>query len=153
MEGLVTPQLNTVAGTAQASSTSLPVPAEDAWGLTAADDGNRSSGGSGGGRWASDVDTTWLSQQTKGYSGADLSSLVRNAAMVALREEEEEGGQARGYERTVPGGGSNTGGSSGRGVLVLARRHFEAALANTQPSSGPEAVARHETWARQWHVS
>lgn len=106
--------------------------------------------GGGGGRWARDVNVAWLSQQTKGYSGADLSSLVRNAAMVALREEGESA--AEGAVRL--GSTSAAGGSVGRsGLLVLARRHFEAALASTEPSSGPEAVAKHERWARQWHVA
>ncbi len=113
-------------------------------------------GGSGGGRWASDVDTEWLSQRTNGYSGADLSSLVRNAAMVALREEGEGqgggGGEARRCRESGPRGGS--GAAGGRtGALVLARRHFETALASTQPSSAPETVAKHERWARQWRVS
>lgn len=102
-------------------------------------------GGGGGGKWARDVDIAWLSQQTKGYSGADLSSLVRNAALVALREERERA--AEGAVRPA-----STAGGRG-GLLVLARRHFETALASTEPSSGPEAVAKHERWARQWHVA
>lgn len=109
-------------------------------------DGSGRTGG-GGGRWARDVDVAWLSQQTKGFSGADLSSLVRNAAMVALREEGE--GVAKVAARQVTAGGS----AGGRGLLMLARRHFETALASTEPSSGPEAVAKHERWARQWHVA
>lgn len=118
-------------------------------------DTNGTSGGSGGGgdggggRWARDVDVTWLSQETRGYSGADLSSLVRNAAMVALREEGERAAGGAGRPASSAGGES----VGGRGVLVLARRHFETALASTEPSSGPEAVAKHERWARQWHVA
>ncbi|CAM9442051.1 unnamed protein product [Pylaiella littoralis] len=115
----------------------------------------------GGGRWASDVDLTWLSQQTKGYSGADLSSLVRNTAMIALLEEREgsEGGttacQVRVSGRNRVDVDIRAAGRDGGtdGVLVLARRHFNTALASTEPSSGPEAVARHERWARQWHVT
>lgn len=127
----------------------------------------RSGGGRGrtrigGGRWANDVDLTWLSQETKGYSGADLSSLVRNAAMIALREEGEGrkggGGRPVGIRDSVNVASANVS-AAGRddvctnGVLVLARRHFDTALASTEPSSGPEAVAKHERWARQWHVA
>lgn len=114
----------------------------------------------GGGRWASDVDPEWLAQQTQGYSGADLSSLVRNAAMASLLEEEK----GRGGEWFHIGGGTKGGGSSSsncssssssssKGVsLELGRRHFETALMSTEPSSGAEEVAKHETWARQWRV-
>lgn len=102
----------------------------------------------GAARWASDVDTEWLSRETKGYSGADLTSLVRNAAMAALREQDER--------FCYPsGGGGGSGNVDGRSLsqLLLARRHFEAALETTRPSSGAEAIAKHEGWARQWHVA
>lgn len=116
--------------------------------------GVRVEGGRGGGRWASDVDAAWLSCETKGFSGADLSSLVRNAAMVALREEGETGDKRVAAVRPEVGNGSGRRGVGRRArVLVLARRHFETALASTEPSSGPEAVAKHERWARQWHVA
>lgn len=92
-----------------------------------------------------------------------MSSLVRNAAMLALREEGEgQGGggdeERRRRESGPRIGGRAAGGRSGAaggrsGTLVLARRHFETALASTQPSSGPETVAKHERWARQWRVS
>lgn len=109
------------------------------------------SSAAGGGRWARDVDVAWLSQQTKGYSGADLSSLVRNAAMVALREEGERAAGGTAMRAASAVGGSVS--VARNGVLVLERRHFEAALSRTEPSSGPEAVAKHERWARQWHVA
>lgn len=109
------------------------------------------AGGFYGGSWASDVDAAKLSRQTQGYSGADLASLVRNAAMAALQDHEGGGAGEGGCGRSSSGGGSGDGGGSSRGVLVLARRHFETALATTRPSSGSEVVAKHEGWARQWH--
>lgn len=105
-------------------------------------------GDGGGGRWSSDVDVEWLSQETNNYSGADLSSLVRNAAMAALREQVmfvARGENGRGGEDGVAGADLEL-------ELELARRHFEAALESTCPSSGAEAIAKHGGWAQQWHV-
>ncbi|CAM9333019.1 unnamed protein product [Laminaria digitata] len=115
---------------------------------------NNTGDGYRGGRWASDVDMAWLSQQTEGYSGADLSSLVRNAAMASLRAQDDghgEGKEGSGRRRVSLGASGN--GAAAEAFLVLTRRHFETALASTRPSSGPEVVARHESWARQWHVA
>lgn len=134
---------------------------------TCADDGT-SDGGSGGGgdkgdngvmhargKWACDVDTAWLSQQTEGFSGADLSSLMRNAAMAALREQEgveKWDGEGR-WAGTNNASGEKPGTEGTENLLILSRRHFCAAIASTQPSSGPDAVAKHERWARQWRVA
>ena len=106
-------------------------------------------GGAGFARWADDVDEAWLSRQTQGYSGADLNSLVRNAAMAALRDQKKAKG---GEEREIPASFCHGASSSSEVLVMLARRHFEEALASTQPSSGLETVAKHESWARQWHV-
>lgn len=114
--------------------------------------GSSTGDGYRGGRWASDVDTAWLSQQTEGYSGADLSSLVRNAAMASLRAQGDENSEGKEGGRCHVSSGAGDNGAA-TAYLVLARRHFEAALASTRPSSGPEVVARHESWARQWHVA
>lgn len=103
----------------------------------------------GGGRWSSDVDLEWLSQETKDYSGADLSSLVRNAAMAALR------GRVL-FVTRGENGLNGVDGASGADdfelELELTRKNFEAALESTSPSSSAETIARHECWARQWHV-
>lgn len=107
-------------------------------------------GGGNVAKWATDIDEAWLLRKTQGYSGADLTSLVRNATMAALRDHEAdwggtEGGLCVSVDRSALS-------KKGRYLLVLARRHFETALATTQPSSGLETVARHESWARQWHA-
>lgn len=107
-------------------------------------------GGENVAKWATDVDEAWLLRKTQGYSGADLTSLVRNATMAALRDHEVNGGGTEwGHCVSVDRGALS---NMGRGLLVLARRHFETALATTQPSSGVETVASHESWARQWHA-
>ncbi|CAM9512107.1 unnamed protein product [Discosporangium mesarthrocarpum] len=108
--------------------------------------GNWGSGqGAGaGGRWAGDVDLEWLSGRvTEGYSGADLSSLVRNAAMAAFQEVLD--GEGRGGGDGVCGTGIRVG-----VPLEIAQRHFVLALAATGPSSSPEVVRRHESWAQEW---
>lgn len=89
-------------------------------------------------------------RETGGYSGADLSSLVRNAALTALQEREDE---RQGL--CVVDGGVGPGETLQSGPWrpgLLARRHFEAALESTKPSSGPGVIAKHEAWARQWRV-
>lgn len=157
------PAVDSSAGVSTATTAAVPTKDGRGSGSSVHPDRGSSTGGSGsrpvgcgsrGGRWASDVDLLWLSRQTKGYSGADLSSLVRNAAMVALREEGGGGGGGRGGRRgalsSFVGGGRGTGRKEG--VLIITRKHFEAALASTQPSSGTETAAKHERWARQWHV-
>ncbi|CAN0467597.1 unnamed protein product, partial [Ectocarpus sp. 12 AP-2014] len=155
------PAVDSSAGASTETTAAMPTKDERGSGSPVHPDRGSSTGGNGsrpvgggsrGGRWASDVDLLWLSRQTKGYSGADLSSLVRNAAMVALREEGGGGGQGgrRGALSSFVGGGRGTGRKEG--VLIITRKHFEAALASTQPSSGAETAAKHERWARQWHV-
>ena len=138
----------TVAVAAPCASSELPE-----WAKSRHARARGSSTGDGylGGRWASDVDTAWLSQQTEGYSGADLSSLVRNAAMASLRAQGDESSEGKEGGRCHVSSGSDS--DAATAYLVLARRHFETALASTRPSSGPEVVARHESWARQWHVA
>lgn len=107
-------------------------------------------GGGNVAKWATDVDEAWLLRKTQGYSGADLTSLVRNATMAALRDHEADlGGAEWGLCVSVDRSALS---NKGRDQLVLARRHFETALATTQPSSGLETVARHESWAQQWHA-
>lgn len=156
------PAVDSFAGASTATAAAVLTRDERGSGSMAHPDRGSSTGGSGrrpvgggsrGGRWASDVDLLWLSRQTEGYSGADLSSLVRNAAMVALREEGGGGGGGgRGGERMTLFVGGGRGIGRKEGVLIITRKHFEAALASTQPSSGTETVAKHERWARQWHV-
>lgn len=70
--------------------------------------------------------------------------------MASLRAQDDEHSEGRGGRRRVSPDGSDNGAATE--FLVLARRHFETALASTRPSSGPEVVARHESWARQWYV-
>lgn len=121
-----------------------------------AGEGGESTSHGGGGRWAGDVDVEWLSRETEGYSGADLSSLVRNAAMTALQERDEEE-MGRGVGGGMEVGSRSSAGARGRvaelDFLELARRHFQSALESTSPSSGVEAIEKHERWARQWHVT
>ncbi|CAN0339737.1 unnamed protein product, partial [Ectocarpus sp. 12 AP-2014] len=155
------PAVDSSAGASTQTTAAVPTKDERGSGSPVHPDRGSSTGGNGsrpvgggsrGGRWASDVDLLWLSRQTKGYSGADLSSLVRNAAMVALRE--EGGGGCRGGRRGALSSFVGCGRGTGRreGVLIITRKHFEAALASTQPSSGTETAAKHERWARQWHA-
>ena len=67
-----------------------------------------------------------LAKRTEYYTGADLAALVREAAMLALRESIKEGK-----------------------VKPVEIRHFEEALKRVQPSLTPEQVRRYEEMARE----
>jgi transitional endoplasmic reticulum ATPase len=67
-----------------------------------------------------------LAKRTEYYTGADLAALVREAAMLALRESIKEGK-----------------------LKPVEIRHFEEALKRVQPSLTPEQVRRYEEMARE----
>jgi transitional endoplasmic reticulum ATPase len=69
---------------------------------------------------ASDVDLEKLAELTEGYSGADLEALVREAALVALREN--------------------------LNASVVESRHFITALNNIKPSLTPQMIKFYEEW-------
>ncbi len=69
---------------------------------------------------AEDVDLELIAEKTKGYSGADLEYLVREAALFALRDD------------------INT-----RRVYM---RHFEKALRRVKPSITPEMIQLYRMW-------
>ncbi len=67
-----------------------------------------------------------LAKRTEYYTGADLAALVREAAMLALRESVKDGK-----------------------VRPVGIQHFEEALRRVQPSLTPEIVRRYEEMARE----
>ncbi len=67
-----------------------------------------------------------LAKRTEYYTGADLAALVREAAMLALRESVKEGK-----------------------VRSVDIEHFEEALKRVQPSLTPELVRRYDEMARE----
>ena len=69
---------------------------------------------------AEDVDLEYLADITEGYSGADLEHLVREAAMIALRED------------------INT--------RFVRMRHFKEALKKVKPSITLEMVRFYKSW-------
>ncbi len=69
---------------------------------------------------AEDVDLEYLANVTEGYSGADLEHLVREAAMIALRED------------------INT--------RYVEMKHFKEALKKVRPSITPEMVKFYKSW-------
>jgi transitional endoplasmic reticulum ATPase len=69
---------------------------------------------------ASDVDLEKLAELTEGYSGADLEALVREAALVALREN--------------------------LNASVVESRHFITALNIIKPSLTPQMIKFYEEW-------
>lgn len=75
---------------------------------------------------ADDVNIEELAKRTEGYTGADIAALVREAAMLALREVIREGK-----------------------VKPVSMRHFEEALKRVPPSLTPEDIRRYEEMAKR----
>ncbi|MFN7105595.1 MAG: AAA family ATPase, partial [Pyrobaculum sp.] len=75
-----------------------------------------------------DVNLEELAKRTEGYTGADIAALVREAAMLTLRETIKERA-AR--------------------VKPISMRHFEEALKRIQPSLSPEDIKRYEKMAKR----
>jgi len=69
---------------------------------------------------AEDVDLAEIAKRTEGYTGADLEVLVREAGLLALRENID--------------------------IQKVYARHFEEALKKVKPSLTPEIVKFYETW-------
>ncbi|XRB05201.1 cell division control protein 48 [Pycnococcus provasolii] len=68
-----------------------------------------------------DVDMRDVASRSEGFTGADIASLVRQAAMCALDDADE--------------------------VVAVNCKHFHKALALTRPSVDDEDIARYERWA------
>jgi transitional endoplasmic reticulum ATPase len=64
------------------------------------------------------VDLNQLAERTKGFSGADLENLVREAGMAAIRTEEK--------------------------ISTISNKHFEAAFQKVKPSITPEMMKAYE---------
>jgi len=77
---------------------------------------------------SSDVNLEELARRTEGYTGADIAAVVREAAMLALRETIKE--------RTPS-------------AKPVSTRHFEEALKRIPPSLGPDDVRRYEEMAKK----
>ena len=72
---------------------------------------------------AEDVDLAKIAEVTEGYSGSDLALLVREAGMMAMREDVN--------------------------IDRVYMRHFEAALKKVRPSITPEMIKYYESWAEK----
>ncbi|CAM9321569.1 unnamed protein product, partial [Phaeothamnion confervicola] len=114
--------------------------------------------------WDDDVDLGWLAAATDGYSGADLTALVRNAAMAALEPllpallaaEGDVGTHLDSAAGAEAAGGCDGGGAAFRlseeaapWSVALQRRHFEEALAATAPSCGTEEARQLAAWGQR----
>ncbi|MGB9958306.1 CDC48 family AAA ATPase [Haloferax prahovense] len=88
---------------------------------------------------AEGVDIDRLASRTHGFVGADLESLVKEAAMTALRRVRREGGSG--------GGSGNEGGNGSVAVadMTVTRADFESAMATVEPSAMREYVAEQPT--------
>ncbi|HIQ03016.1 MAG TPA: AAA family ATPase, partial [Desulfurococcales archaeon] len=71
---------------------------------------------------APDVDLEKLAEMTEGYTGADIEAVVREAVMIALREELK--------------------------ARPITMKHFEKALKVVPPSLTPEDIRRYEELAK-----
>jgi transitional endoplasmic reticulum ATPase len=93
---------------------------------------------------AADVDRDRLAARTHGFVGADLHSLVTEAAMHALaRHERASRGEAERPSGSVEGSSDERSDSQGgrSDDLEVTRADFEAALATVEPSAMREYVA------------
>jgi ATPases of the AAA+ class len=77
---------------------------------------------------AGDVNLEELAKRTEGYTGADIAAVVREAAMLALRETIKE---------KTPS------------AKPVSMKHFEEALKRIPPSLSPEDIRRYEEMARR----
>ncbi|MFZ8855249.1 MAG: CDC48 family AAA ATPase, partial [Thermofilaceae archaeon] len=73
---------------------------------------------------AEDVDLAEIAKRTEGYTGADLEVLVREAGLLALREDIN--------------------------IQKVYARHFEEALKKVKPSLTPDIVKFYETWSERF---
>ncbi|MHB9286275.1 CDC48 family AAA ATPase [Halobacteriales archaeon Cl-PHB] len=91
---------------------------------------------------ADDVDLDRVAARTHGFVGADLATLVREAAMVALRRHRDE----RAAEAAADDGAETADqASTETGALALDRAAFEAAMAAVEPSAMREYVSESPT--------
>ncbi len=77
---------------------------------------------------ADDVDLKELAKRTEGYTGADIAAVVKEAAMLALRESIKEGLKK---------------------PKKVSMRHFEEALKRVPPSLTPEDIRHYEEMAKR----
>ena len=100
---------------------------------------------------ADDIDLAVLAQRTEGYSGADIATVCRTAAMMPMRKILEEGRKKH---------GSNVAGMqkmlADRGVSLAAAKlpvemsHFLDAIAATKPSVGHADAKHYEEWMAEF---
>jgi transitional endoplasmic reticulum ATPase len=81
---------------------------------------------------AEDVDLEVIADRTEGYSGADLEALVREAAMIALREEASRLDDPKKIQ-----------------AKPVAMDHFIKAMKVVRPSITPDMVRFYEEWYQQ----
>ena len=72
---------------------------------------------------ADDIDLEEVAEMTEGYTGADLAALVREAAMITLREDINS--------------------------RVVSRRHFEEAMKNVRPSVTRHMLEYYKRWMEE----
>jgi ribosome biogenesis ATPase len=86
------------------------------------------------GEQAADVSAIAHDKRTEGFSGADLSNLVREAGLAVMREWRE---------KNLSAAGTGTGQQVKWSPPAILARHFEAALARVRPSVALEDRQRH----------
>ena len=91
---------------------------------------------------AEDLDTGWLVQETDGFVGADLESLVREAKMVAIRE----------FVKAMAGHDAQEISLAVSSVKIY-KRHFEEALKRVRPSLDKELRrnAERDSWPYRYN--
>lgn len=99
---------------------------------------------------ADDVDLGELAVRTEGFSGADIATLSRTAAMMPIRKVIEAarrggGGGVDAMRRSLAEAGISHADMS-RLQLPVERLHFMDALASTKPSVSATDSRRFEEW-------
>jgi transitional endoplasmic reticulum ATPase len=81
---------------------------------------------------AKDVDLKGLAKKTVDWVGADIESMCREAAMIALKETMDSGGHLQSKK--------------------VALKHFEGALEKIKPSVTRELKNSYESWEKKFEV-
>jgi len=82
---------------------------------------------------AEDVNLEELARRTEGYSGADLAALVKEAAMLALREVYEKLKSEKKYEQDIMK-------ELEKIDIKVSKKHFELALTKVRPSISQDMI-------------
>jgi SpoVK/Ycf46/Vps4 family AAA+-type ATPase len=98
-----------------------------------------------------DVDLAQLAARTDGYSGADIASVCRTAAMMPMRRILEEGRRTHGNNvAAMQKMLADRGVSEAAAKLPVEMAHFLDAIAATKPSVGHADAKKYEQWMAEF---